>query len=233
MRRLKYCVPFLLALAACDSRSPTAATVLWFAEQEAGVAPYRTRMLVTAEHLRIDDGEADGDFVLYSRRERTIYNVNVADKLILVIRAAEPVSSPVALRHEALREAGELPEVAGRKVVRYRLRTNGQTCYEVFAADGLLPEATAALREFITALAADQAARLPAMPRELQTPCYLANNAYAAARYLDHGLPVRRADYDGRVSELVDFTQSFAAEPGLFQLPEEYRRMEIAELRKK
>lgn len=235
MRRLSVLMVAMLAavLSACE-RAPTqvSATALWFLEQEPGTAPYRTRMLITSDFLRIDDGEGGGDFVLYARAERAIYNVTSGDKLVLVIRQA-PVGKPPMLRHETVREKDEPPQVGGHAVVHYRLKTGGKTCHDLYAAAGLLPQAVEALRDFISVLASDQAARLANLPREVLTPCYLANNAYAATRYLDYGLPVRRADHDGRVSELVDYRTGFAIETGLFELPADYRRMEIAELRGK
>jgi hypothetical protein len=233
MKRLLVLMMTAVVLAACErAPSPVNTTALWFIEQEPRTEPYRTRMLVTDDYLRIDDGEGTGDFVLYARRERAIYNVTSGDRLVLVIREAA-AGAPPTLRHETVREKDEAPQVGGHAVVHYRLMTGGKVCHDLYAAAGLLPQAVEALREFISVLASDQAARLAGLPREVLTPCYLANNAYAATRYLDYGLPVRRADHDGRVSELVDYRTGFAVEAGLFRLPADYRRMEIAELRGK
>lgn len=219
----------MLLLTGCVQQ-PTA-TVLYFLDQEKGIEPYRTRMVVTGDFLRIDDGTDSRDFILFSRKERVIYNVSAGDKLVLVIRGGGKVEAAPALKHEVVREADQPPAVGGKPVTHYRLLTNGTTCYDLYAAQGLLPDAVTVLREFIFVLAADQAGRIGSMPRELLTPCYLANNIYAPARYLDHGLPVRRADHDGRVSELVDFSSDFAANPALFVLPADYRQLDIGALR--
>lgn len=224
----------LLALTACQETAPTVpATVLQFTEQEAGVEPYRTRMLITPGHLRIDDGtDEGGDYTLYSRKDRIIYSVTPGDKMVLKIQPARmAVSPPRALKHTTVELKGEAPAVGGVPVRHWRLQTNGETCYVLYAAEGLLPEAVAALREFIETLSWDQARSLTYTPQELQTPCHLANNVFAATRYLDHGLPVRRSDMTGRVSELVDFAEGYAAATTLFSTPAAYRQADIKELR--
>jgi hypothetical protein len=233
MRRILTGAVIVLLLVACqETPRTTPATALYLVEQEPGDEAYRTRMLVTPEYLRIDDGRADGDFTLYVRRDRTIYSVTAGDKLVLTIkpepRRPEP---PIRLEHRAVREKDEAPSVGGKAVVRWRLLTNGATCYDIHAADGLLPPAVAALREFIETLSWDQARSLAYTPKEMQSPCHLANNVFAATRYLDHGLPVRRVDMTGRVSELVDYQEGFEADPSLFTLPESFRQVDIKELR--
>ena len=234
MKRLLTVVVVLSLLACHESPRPIVATALYFVEQEPGEEAYRTRMLITPGHLRIDDGRPDGDYTLYARRDRTIYSVTAGDKMVLTIKP-EPGKppSPVRLEHRALREKDEAPPVGGKAVVRWRLQTNGTTCYDIHAAEGLLPQAVVALREFIETLSWDQARSLAYTPKEMLTPCHLANNVFAAARYLDHGMPVRRADMTGRVSELVDYQEGFEADPLLFTLPESFRRVDIKELRGK
>lgn len=223
----------LSVLAACQPASQTVpATVLHFLEQEAGVEPYRTRMLVTADYLRIDDGNANSDFTLYSRRDRVIYSVTAGDKMVLKIQPVRATSTPApGLKHTAVEVTEKVPVVGGRPVKHWRLKTNSDTCYDLHAAEGLLPGAVVALREFIETLSWDQVRSLTYTPKELQTPCHLANNVYAAVRYLDYGMPVRRADMTGRVSELVDYAEAFPAEAALFELPASFRQVDIRELR--
>ena len=70
MRRLKYCIPLVLALTGCGDAGK--ATVLHYAEQEPGGEPFRTRMIVTARYLRIDEGVESKDFLLFDRREKIL-----------------------------------------------------------------------------------------------------------------------------------------------------------------
>lgn len=226
------------ALGACThATGPDKATALYFVEQEEGSEAGRTRMLVTREYLRIDDGADAGDFLLYQRGDRTIYSVNAADGLVLVIEHQPVTSAAAGLTHKVQRQDEEaIPEIAGRKVRHYRLLTNGQLCYDLYAAEGLLPDAVAALSEYRESLAGEQAAALAFTPKEMQTPCDLANNVYLPARHLAHGFPVRltettRQPNRARTTELVDYKTGVTIDPALFSPPESYRRLTIQELR--
>lgn len=222
----------LIGLSACGEKPPVEATVLRFTDVEPQGEPTPVRMIITPEHIRIDDGGEGRSFVLFSRRDRVIYNVSATDQMVLVIPpSATPAKPPVRLVHDVKEATESLPAVAGHRVRHWQLLTNGKLCYDVYAAENLLPEALAAMREFISVLAGDQAQSSPGMPRELLTPCYLANNIHAPTRYLDHGFPIRRAEPGGRVSELNDYRQSVPVDRALFVLPADLRRMNIRELR--
>lgn len=237
---------FLLALVAVAAMTtgcaqPPAqagATAVYLIEREPDFEPTRTRMIVTPQFLRIDDGRDGGDFLLYHRGERIIYNVSASDALILVIGPQAVAAAPVALEHRIEPDGAGAPNVSGKKVRHYRLLTNSETCYDLYAADGLLPEVVTALREYRESLAGEHAQALAFTPKEMQTPCDLANNIYAPARHLAHGFPIRVDETSGRdqtrvrTTELLDYQQGFAANDGLFQLPD-YRRMTIQELRRR
>ncbi|BAU47307.1 hypothetical protein SVA_0728 [Sulfurifustis variabilis] len=226
------------ALAACThAAGPEKGTALYFVEEEEGTEAGGTRMLITREYLRIDDGVDAGDFLLYQRADKTIYSVNAADGLVLVIGHQPVKSAATGLTHDVQRRNGEpIPDVAGRKVVHYRLLTNGQLCYDLYAAEGLLPDAVAALAEYRESLAGEQAVALASTPKEMQSPCDLANNVYLPARHLAHGFPIRltettRNPVRTRTTELVDYKTGLAIDPELFRVPQGYRRLTIQELR--
>jgi hypothetical protein len=217
----------LAGLGAC-TRDGSRAIALEYVEREPGAAPYRTRVLVTAAHVRIDDGRNDGDFILFERATATVYSVNRADRRTLVIRGRPlTVAPPFALTHTVRAEPGDYPPVGGHAVRGYRLYTNGALCYELHAAEGLLPEAVAALREYHGALAAQQAAALPATPPEFRTPCALANHVFLPDRHLAHGLPVRSVDAGGRVSELMDYRADAPVAARLFAPPADFRQVPL------
>ncbi|MBI5611724.1 MAG: hypothetical protein HY942_01430 [Gammaproteobacteria bacterium] len=206
------------------------ATLLEFSEQENGGEAYVTRMLVTDEYLRIDDGQGGDGFILLDRRARTIYSVSHADKTVLVIapRAIE-LPPPAVFEHVVERDIESYPPVAGRPVRRYTLLTNKQRCLEVFAADGLLPGAVAALREYQKILAGEQAFTAARRPKELQNDCALADDVFVPARYLGFGFPVKQTTYSGKARDLIDFRTGVAAEHGLFEVPAGYRRYTLHE----
>ena len=230
MKILKYCIPLVLALTGCGDASK--ATVLYYAEQDQGGEAYRTRIIVTSRWLRIDEGHESRDFLLFDRREKTLHSINAMDSRILVMPLKTVgIASPIKLEHRVERGTEVFPAVGGKKVTHYKLITNQKPCYDLFAAEGMLPEAVQALREYRETLAGQQVAALAAMPKELQTPCDLANNIFAPVRYLDYGLPVRLSETGVRTSELVDFQTDFEALPGLFELPASFRRLTLEDMR--
>jgi hypothetical protein len=223
----------LTALVSC-SKPTTPAAVLYFVEQEPGVEPYRTRMIVTAGFLRMDDGQGSQDFLLFDRADGSIYSVSGAEKQILVIRP-RPVElkPPAKFTHRVVTDTAAFPAIEGRKVTHYELLTNDQRCYDLYAAEGLLPGALVALREYRLILAGQQALTAAMTPPEMQSPCDLANNVFLPTRHLEHGFPVRLTDMTGRTMELVDYKTDFRATADMLRLPAEFKRLTLEELRGK
>ncbi len=231
-RFLLFACLWLPALFACSAPT-TPATVLYFVEHEPGAEPYRTRMIVTAGFLRMDGGADDADFLLFDRADGTIYSVTGGDRQILVI-PPRPMDAkpPTTLKNEVVADSAAFPAVGTYKVSHFELRTNGKRCYELYAAVDLMPEVVAALRQYRTVLAGQQAKTLPFTPAEMQSPCGLANNIFSPARHLEHGFPVRLVDMTGRTIELVDYNTEFRATAAMLRLPGDYRRLSIDALRK-
>src|SRR5216684_2588840 len=163
------CWAFLipLFLTACAPTLPVIA--LFFSEKEQGGEPFQTRMLITPRYLRIDEGNDTGDYILFDRTHSAIYSVNYLDKTILIISPSKiDLAPPKVFKHEVRVDKDSYPDVGGKKVIHYQLLTNRTRCYDVFAAQGLLPEASQALREYHQALAGEQAAIMKNMPIEMQ-----------------------------------------------------------------
>jgi hypothetical protein len=233
-RRLLLCgCLFLTVLISCSDPT-TPAAVLYFVEHEPGGEPYRTRMIVTAGFLRMDEGQDSQDFLLFDRADGSIYSVSSAEKQVLVIRP-RPVElkPPAKFIHRVVTDAAAFPAIEGRKVTHYELLTNEKRCYDLHAAEGLLPGAIVALREYRLILAGQQALSASMTPTEMQAPCDLANNVFLPVRHLEHGFPVRLADMTGRTMELVDYKTDFRATADMLKLPAEYKRLMLEELRGK
>ncbi len=209
------------------------ATVLWFEEREPGVAPYRTRMIVVRDFVRMDDGGAEDDFVLFDRRSGAIHSVSHEDRTVLDV-ASRPVERkpPYALELTESRDPVEdAPKIAGRTPEHLRFEVNGTLCYEVIAVPGLLDDAVVALRQYHRSLAGEQALTLDWTPVEMQTPCMLANVVFHPARHLAYGFPVQEWDYRGYARALSDYREGVEVNPGLFQLPEGYRHYSLEDMR--
>jgi len=231
MQRALFLLLVALALAACtDKPSPT--IFLSFTESSPD-GEYPVRMLVSDKFLRIEDGDTRDGFIVFDRAARTIYSVSHAGKSTLVLRA-RPVTlaAPKQFEHKVERDKETLPPVDGKTVTHYRLLTNRERCFDVYAADGLLPEAVAALREYHETLAGEQAAMQVNMPIGMQSACDLADQVFVPARYLALGFPVRQVNRAGVTRQLVSYKRDVPVEKGIFDLPKDYKQITPAELRK-
>jgi hypothetical protein len=225
---------FLLITGIADAESTTPAAVLYFVEHEQGAEPYRTRIIVTAGFVRMDDGVNGQDYLLFARADGTIYSVSSKDRQILEMRLRPvKIKPPEKFVQRVVTDNATYPPIDGHKVVHYELLTNNQRCYDLYAADGLLPDIVEALRRFRIALAGQQALTVPVTPPEMQSPCDLANNVFLPVRQLEHGFPVRLADMAGKTSELVDYKTDFRVTASMFRLPSDYQRLTLEGLRKK
>jgi hypothetical protein len=210
------------------------ATVLSFSERDPLVEnPYQTRMLVTTDYLRMDDGGADDDFVLLDRRSRTIYSVSHEDQRVVVVKSREVKSkAPETFVHRTEEgDAGRVPDIDGKRVHLYRFYTNDTMCFEVYAVPGFLDDAVAALKQFAEVLAGQHALTRESMPAELQTACDLANTIYKPTRYLSRGFPIRQRDDIGRVRTLLDVKKNIKIQPQLFEIPVKYEKFYPGESR--
>ena len=235
MQRLKYGFLFTLTFVAANqiqAEQLPGTTALFFVEREQGGEPFQTRILVTAKYLRIDEGNDTGDYILFDRSRPTIYDVNYADKTVLVITPLKvDLVPPKVFKHEVHVDKDSYPSISGKKVIRYQLLTNQTRCYDVFAAEGLLPQALQALREYHQALAGEQAATMKNTPREMQSACDLANHIFLPARHLGQGFPVRQEDMAGNLRQLINYDEHYRSDQTLFQLPENFTRYRAQEMR--
>jgi hypothetical protein len=214
-------VVILLITGGCTfGNNQSKATIVVFVEQEQGTEPYRTRMIVTRNFLRMDDGDDASDFLLFNRKTRVIYNTNSSDRSILVIPAQHMNGKPpFEIKNKAVSVKSELPDIDGKIVSEYRLLSNDTECYHLFAVKGILENVKQALREYRQALAGEQINVLANMPVAMQTACDLSNNIFMPARHLKHGFPIRLQEMTGRLRELVGYEDKMVSKD-LFILPE-------------
>ena len=58
------------------------ASLLVYKVWEKETPAYITRILVTEKYVRLDDGNDNGDFTLFDRKNKAVYNVSKEDKIV-------------------------------------------------------------------------------------------------------------------------------------------------------
>ncbi len=237
----------LLLLSACQQASEepaakVAATeppagqdiLLTFVEFEKGIEPYRTRVIVTRDFLRFDDGEGSADFVLFDRRQRIIYSVNSEDETVLAVHPKTvELEPPMKLELEA-RDLGlmdDAPAIDGKPPRHYQFFANGEICYDTISVPGLLPDAVDALRDFTAVLASDSKVTFNTIPADLHDPCDMSMSTFAAGRHFAYGFPIQEWSPKGAGRTLIDFRTDYRADPALFVLPADYAHFTVQEFR--
>jgi len=215
MIKLLFTVLLLLNLAAFNpvqSQSPESGPVMMtevlFEQQEPGIEPYIIRMLVTGKFLRLDDGN-DQDplgYILYDRISHEIHNFNHDDKSHLLMK---PLVSPVIdfkldFRQEK-KVLEQAPRIKGEAPVETTFYADGQLCKTSINVSGLLPDVTAALKDYEQALVEQNKQTLTEIPSAVRTPCYMSNNYLHASDYLKAGFPLHVIDDQGQQRRLLKF----------------------------
>lgn len=208
------------------------ATVIHFEEQEADTEKYLSRMIVTPEYMRLDDGEGSVDFILFDRKKRVIYSTNSMDKHTLVIKWRKlSLTMPAALKNRVETLKDSVPPIANIPVTHLRLYTNGKRCYDLFVAKSLLPKAVKAMIEFQQTLAVEQADFMRVTPLQTASDCDRVNNVFDPARYLKFGFPVRASDYLGRSRQMVNYQSGEKVDKKLFVLPKSFKQYSTQDMR--
>lgn len=209
-------------------------TVLIFDEHETDVEPYQTRVIVTTNYMRFDDGKGSADFVLFDRRANIIFTVNSSDQTVIsVARQAVKVVPPFKLKDEVHRldDIKGAPTIAGVKPQHYVFSTNQKHCYDVVAVKGLFNDVLTATRAFNAILASQNAVALASLPADQQEPCDLSHSIFSYNRYLQFGFPVREWDTHGKGRALVSFKEDVLLDKKLFVLPAGYKHFSVSDFR--
>lgn len=201
------------------------ASLLVYRVWEQGIEPYLSRILVTPDYLRLDEGSDTGGYTLFDRQQEILYNVSPEDGSVLVMNptAFLPDDNAGLILQEEVVEDKQAPQVAGRQPKLVKLLANGEVCSELVAIDGVMADAIEGLSELKLVLARIQNSTRNAMPLDTRTPCQMAHEVYAPDRSLRFGLPLQERS-SGRSQSLVDFSETFDADDGLFEVPDAFER---------
>lgn len=208
--------------------------LLVFGEKEPEVEPYKTRMIITPEFMRFDDGEGSTDYLLFDRTKKTIYNVVQSSKTITIItHTTNDTKSPIELKlsSKQIDDMDDAPTMEGIKPQHHVYLSNGQVCYEVLAVPGFLPAYNKAMMEFNDVLAHDAKTTLNTIPADMFNGCSLSKDIFAISRHLEAGFPIQRWGPDGTHSMLLEFKRGYKADKTLFEMPASYTQFNIQDLR--
>ena len=165
---------FTVLLAGCDQSANKGSEnlMLMFADQEEDVEPFQTRILLTPDYIRFDEGEGAVDYLIFDRKQKTIYSVVQESKSITIVSAqAMDVKSPIELKlsHKLIDDMQDAPTMEGIKPQHHVYMAGDKICFEVISVQGFLPAFATAMKEFNTVLANDSAVRSEEHTSELQS----------------------------------------------------------------
>lgn len=220
---------FVVYLASPLMAQEREAQLLQYQVNEAGEDGYLSRIFVTAEMMRIDQGEDADGFILFDRLKRVIYSVDYEEGSILVIDPKPGKQSSAATSKilvEAL-DGVDMPKVAGKKPQHWRMRVDGQSCQEAILIPDMMGESVAAQGEYLQLLALQHKASLAAIPMEYRDQCADAVQVFAPTALLGKGLPLRLWDSNGNSQMLIDFNASESVSVEKFILPDGFKRVSL------
>jgi hypothetical protein len=174
---------------------------------------YPTRILITKDHLRIDQGRGDGDFILHDRKAHVVYSVEPSTQRILRI---DPL--PVPDSKPQPWNVSEETDGSGSGPDRIRISVNNRLCSELQTVPDLYPAAVAAMREDRLVLAGIQWRTQERTPVELRDDCDLARYVLETGRELQYGLPIEESRQDGFYRRLLAHRE-IPEQAELFRLP--------------
>ena len=227
----------VLGNTACDRKpvNESYSYLLLFAEEEADIEPYQTRVLLTPDYLRFDDGDNSTEYVIFDRKKKTIYSVANETRTVIVVEPkTHSVQPPFALKlaHLKLDDMQDAPSIGGNRPKHYQFKSIDETCYETLSVIELLPEYIQAKREFNQILANDSAQTLLATPADMQNGCEMAKSTFAPNRHFEFGFPVRMWKEDEYSKTLLDYKKDYVIDAKLFTLPANFRRLTVDEIRR-
>lgn len=221
------------SISACQEKTGVKPSMALFAEQETDVEPYKTRIIVNNDYMRMDDGENSNDFVLLDRKTKIIYSANSDNNTIMTVAARKvDVESPMKLSmsNDKVATSEKVPTIDGKTPEHYGFSVNGVVCYEAMLVKGMLPDMVKAMQTFADILAGDSAITLSVMPADMHNACDLAGSTFAPSRHLKFGFPVQEWK-QGYSRTLLEYKEDYVIDSKLFELPKDYYQFSVQDFR--
>ena len=198
------------------------AMAFYYQEKETGTPIAEMRYLVTDNYLRIDEGKADNDFILFDLFERRIYSVNHEEQTAMLIKDYAWVLPEHISREIKQSEMKGAPRVMGKKVKRYQVYNKDKLCTEVQYAPNTHMDAMKVFYEYQLVLSGQQVEVLGNTPLEMRGPCFLVDQVYNDGEYYLKGLPIQVWHSRGYARMLIDVKEEKVSD-SLFEIPDDYR----------
>ncbi len=232
MRKKFIALLMMLGLSAAASAQTLDGVMLKYMVSEAGLEPQPSRIIITETMVRMDDNDAQGDYLLFDREKQLISSVTHEDGTVFEIPSRTlATESPIPLKRDHTLEADKkAPEIGGKQPHQLRLFVNDKLCYDAVVVPGLLPDTLKALRDFNRVLGGEQGKMLSELPHEMLEGCDLALHTFHPEWMLESGIAIQEFDLTAQRGRLlVDIDQQFKADEKLFLLPAAYKHYRTPE----
>ncbi len=225
-----FSMSFLLSCTSEEAVQKSTDLMLLYQESEPGIDPYSTRVLLTEQFLRLDEGSDQSNFTLFDREKNIIYTVAHEQKRIMQVK---PVKTENTVTHRLEMDANklddkELPSIEGKRPVHYQLQVNGHVCSDVYVIKDFNEEVNTAMSEFKRILASIHLGNINNTPAEMLDECFLAHEVKYPSRSMQFGFPILQKDANGATRLLLDYKRDYKASPDLFKLPPDYRMTDMS-----
>ncbi len=197
-------------------------TEIIYQQEEPGLEPYKSRILLGDRQLRLDDGNDRGDFVLFDLNSHEIHGFNHEDQSHLIMKPL-PFSEidfnlEFTVEKKILLDA---PKIQGITPVEYSYFADHKLCKQSVNVKGFLPAVRRALLDYEQTIVEQNKQTLSGIPASIRSSCYMANNYLHASDYLLEGFPLFVKDDQGREKKLLSF-QQLTKPAEIMQQPENY-----------
>ncbi len=239
--RILFCLTMALSVQVMseDKGKMLDAGIVVYQENEKGVESYQTRLIVTSDYLRSDDGKDKGDYTLIDRKKNIIYNVSHDEKTVLVIKGskvtttlADASTKPVEKKLDKSIDP-KAPLIEGNKVTHLKATINGKICRQYLLVPKVMPDMVAALKSQRKILAGQHSRLLGKTPKDYRDPCFVVYNIIDHSHHLNHGLVVQEWNDKGKRKQLTHYEKKKKISANLFLLPKGYKHYQIGDLGRK
>lgn len=192
-----------------------------YQDADPGAAPYRTRILVTPDYLRMDAGDDKGDFALLNRANGELLNVIRSER-----RAYRYQTRKIVLAKPQPWKITQIVKQLAPTTRQFIWSVNGKPCGQITAAVTLLPDTARALQQYWRALVPSQSQTWQHTPAELRNECDLARYVFEIPRLFQYGLPLEDIASDGRTRH-YESDRQVPLQMDLFRVPKDYQLIKL------